>query len=322
MCDQCADNSCEGASAHFVFMGKQILTEQDFERAALELLCDVPAIKAVAEVESAQNGFLPDGRPVILFERHKFHQFTKGAYYLTHPSICNPERGGYIGKAGEWDRYDQAQGLDANAAALSTSWGKFQIMGFNYEACRFSTVGEFVNAMCESEGRQLDAFVNFIKSRGLDDDLRERNWATFARVYNGPKYRENQYDDKMAAAYQKYARLRPGTRDLRPKIEMVFDAPEQSAAESPKHSPAIVSRPEDEPMRATQNGGKAWFTLLSAWATAIGGGTWATLTSNPDLLRTVRTVVIVVTIAAFVRWIITDGLRLWLQAHPGRFNVR
>lgn len=304
------------------------LNESDFDRAALELLCDVPAIKAVAEVESGHSGgFLPDGRPVILFERHKFHQFTKGAYYLTHPAICNPERGGYLGKEREWQRYDQAQALDANAAALSTSWGRFQIMGFNYEACGFSTVGEFVNAMCESEGRQLDAFVAFIKSRGLDDDLRQRNWATFARVYNGPKYRENQYDEKMGAAYQKYARLRPATKDLRPvesrPVESATraDVSPQPAAD-PLTIPAPVSSPGDLPVQASQNGGKAWFTTLTAWATAIGGGTWATLTNNPDLLRTVRTVVIVVTIAAFVHWIITDGLRMWIQSHPGRFNVR
>lgn len=302
------------------------LTESDFERAALELLCDVPAIKAVAEVESAQSGFLPDGRPVILFERHKFHQFTKGAHYLTHPSVCNPERGGYLGKEREWQRYDQAQELNANAAALSTSWGRFQIMGFNYEACGFSTVGEFVNAMCESEGRQLDAFVAFIKSRGLDDDLRSRNWATFARVYNGPKYRENQYDEKMSAAYQKHARMRPATKDLRPVESRPAESiariePSRPAAE-PLAMPAPVSSPSDLPAQASRNGGKAWFTTLTAWATALSGGTWATITNNPELLRHVKQIVIAVTVAAFVRWMITDGLRMYFQAHPGRYNVR
>jgi hypothetical protein len=38
------------------------LNENDFQAAATLLSCDVPAIKAVAEVESSGDGFLSDGR--------------------------------------------------------------------------------------------------------------------------------------------------------------------------------------------------------------------------------------------------------------------
>jgi hypothetical protein len=49
-----------------------LLNDNDFQEAATLLNCDVPAIKAVAEVESAGDGFLSDGRVKNLFEGDKF----------------------------------------------------------------------------------------------------------------------------------------------------------------------------------------------------------------------------------------------------------
>src|ERR1044071_2977670 len=72
-----------------------VLNEDDYKQAAELLHCGIDAIKAVAQVESAGGGFLPDGRPKILFERHKFHQFTGGAFAAKHPDLSNPSQGGY-----------------------------------------------------------------------------------------------------------------------------------------------------------------------------------------------------------------------------------
>ncbi len=125
------------------------LNDNDFQEAAALLNCDVPAIKAVAEVESAGDGFLSDGRVKVLFEGHKFYKYTKGAYAQSHPTICylkwtrafyakgpNPDVRG----AGELARLDEAIALDRTAALMSASYGKFQIMGFNYEICGFENV--------------------------------------------------------------------------------------------------------------------------------------------------------------------------------------
>lgn len=87
----------------------------------------------------------------------------------------------------------------------SASWGKFQIMGFNYKAAGFEDVGAFVDAMKVSEDAQLQAFVNVVKSFGLADKLRRRDWAGFARGYNGENYKINRYDEKLATAYRKYS---------------------------------------------------------------------------------------------------------------------
>jgi hypothetical protein len=93
-----------------------------------------------------------------------------------------------------------------NPAALkSASWGKFQIIGFNHAAAGFKELQAFVNAMYRSEGAQLDAFVAFVLHEKLDDELRERRWADFARRYNGPGFKANAYDTKLAKAFAHFS---------------------------------------------------------------------------------------------------------------------
>ena len=94
--------------------------------------------------------------------------------------------------------------IDGDAALNSASWGRFQIMGFNHSACGYKTVIGFVRAMYESEGKQLDAFVAFLKSSKLASALREKRWADFARGYNGSGYAANKYDEKLKIAYEKF----------------------------------------------------------------------------------------------------------------------
>lgn len=182
------------------------LNEDDYKQAAELLKCEIAAIKAVAEVESAGGGFLSDGRPKILFERHKFHSFTKGAFRAKHPNISSVRRGGYGNGEQEWDRFKQAFALDPNAAIKSCSWGKFQLMGFNFNICGFENLKDFHEAMLKSEGEHLKAFCHFIFSNKLDGALRAHKWATFARGYNGKSYKVNKYDTKLAAAYKKYSK--------------------------------------------------------------------------------------------------------------------
>ncbi|HAF23464.1 MAG TPA: hypothetical protein DCK93_11245, partial [Blastocatellia bacterium] len=64
--------------------------------------------------------------------------------------------------------------------------------------CRLAAV------IYRSEADQLDSFVRFVDVNGLAKYLRTKNWAAFARGYNGPKYKINPYDTKLAAAYKKF----------------------------------------------------------------------------------------------------------------------
>lgn len=188
-------------------MSKAKLQITDFQKAAKELNCEVAAIRAVAEVESLDGGFLPDGRPKILFERHVFHKRTHGIYSALHPDISNSKPGGYGSQgANQHVRLGKASGLNRIAALQSASWGMFQIMGYHWHVLGYKTLQEFINAMYESESKQLEAFVRFIKVNNLADELRNKQWAKFARAYNGPNYAKNKYDTKMATAYNKYSR--------------------------------------------------------------------------------------------------------------------
>lgn len=188
------------------------LTDEDFDRAAHLLGCEANAIRAVARVEAGPLGaFQPVRgtlRPVILFEGHIFHRYAKPwvrAMAWRLPSIIYPSwtKRWYTGtQLGEYNRFSTAFLLDADAAMQSCSWGLFQIMGFNYRACGFGSVGEFVDAMRRSASEHLMAFCMFIEAdmRKLNA-IRNRDWATFASFYNGPGYAMNQYDRRMAEAY-------------------------------------------------------------------------------------------------------------------------
>lgn len=185
------------------------VTDEAFAQAAEAIGCEVAAIRAVASVESAQSGFLDDGRPVILFERHLFHRYTNGAHSSKHPDISWRTGGGYKGGKREYERLEEAMGLDEEAALKSASWGKFQILGSNHRAAGFPTVFEFVEAAKQSEDNHLMAFVNFVKANNLDKALRDRNWVAFARGYNGPAYANNMYDQKMRTRYENLKRIEP-----------------------------------------------------------------------------------------------------------------
>jgi N-acetylmuramidase-like protein len=187
------------------------LTDQDFARAAKELNVEEAAIRAVAEVEAAGQGFLADGRPAILYEAHIFHAETKakhaGAKDRRGVLLSSPKwNRSLYGAAGaaQHDRYEDARKLDPDAANKACSWGMFQILGQNHKACGFDSSQAFVDAMWGGASAHLDAFVAFIKANKLDGPLRAKNWAAFARGYNGPGYAQNAYDKKMAAAYARW----------------------------------------------------------------------------------------------------------------------
>lgn len=185
-----------------------MLTEVDFKAAAARLDVPVAAVKAVCEVEAPRGGFNPDGTPVTLFEGHWFYRLTLGKYATTHPTICYPKWDRqFYGKTwqAEQARLNEAMALDRLAAIKSASWGRFQIMGFNYTYAGFGSVNGFHDAMCESEAAQLMAFVSFVKSQGLSETLRRKDWAGFALRYNGTGYRVNKYDTKLAKAFERYS---------------------------------------------------------------------------------------------------------------------
>jgi hypothetical protein len=183
------------------------LTDSDFENAAEELGVEPAKIRAVDEIESAGSGFLESGEPKILFEAHWFSRLTDGEYDESHPNISSPQwdRSLYKGGQEEHTRLQEAVDLDRKAALQSASWGRYQILGINWDKCGYNNVQYFINDMYDSEKAHLGAFVSFIKNEGLDEPLREGDWHAFAREYNGPGYERNDYARRMKRAYEQYS---------------------------------------------------------------------------------------------------------------------
>ncbi len=179
------------------------LNRADFEAIAARLNCEWEAVAAVAEVESGPlGGFAPDGRPVILFERHLFSRKTSSRYDAAHPRVSNRTPGGYPRSQDErWAQLAEAYALDPEAALQSASYGRFQVLGQNYTNLGLPNAHQYVAKVARSERDQLEAFEGFVRANGLVDELQRKDWTGFASRYNGPGYAANQYDTKMAQAY-------------------------------------------------------------------------------------------------------------------------
>jgi len=189
-----------------------LLKQSDLVLAAEKLAVDLASVMAVNEVESTGAGFISEGVPKILFERHVFwrrlkeHGIDPQPLSLKYPGIVSQKRGGYAGGKSEYTRLHAAIGIHRQAALESASWGAFQVMGYHWETLGYDSAEDFVEKMREDEGQHLDAFVRYILSdKTLHKALQAKKWDTVARLYNGPAYAENLYDVKMARAYKRYS---------------------------------------------------------------------------------------------------------------------
>jgi len=174
-------------------------------------------ILAIQSVESGNNGYLPDGRPKILFEGHVFWRMLKAAgknpadYVRGNEDILfeKSDRSKYRGGAAEYVRLEKAEKIDRVAALKSASWGEFQIMGFNHKAVGFTDVDSFVESTKQPGAGQIRAVLAFMDHNKLLPLVRgpNKNWAKFAAAYNGAGYKKNQYDVKLQKAYDRFSKV-------------------------------------------------------------------------------------------------------------------
>lgn len=190
------------------------LAGSDIDAAAARLRCPRASIVAVLTVETGGvGGFLKDGsgRPRILCEARKFGDATAHKWTASHPLISSRVNNWklYRGGAAEYGRLADMVALDRTAALRSTSWGLFQVMGFNHGLCGYGDVEGFVRAMAEGEGAHLQAFVAYVERCGLAQSLRDQDWPHFGYGFNGPLYAVNRYDTKLEAAFSLAMGVRP-----------------------------------------------------------------------------------------------------------------
>lgn len=181
------------------------ITDTEVAHAAGLLGVEPAKLWAVYDVESTGSAFVA-GMPTILFEPHRFSKSTRHRYDASHPAISsrNWNRTLYPrSQQGRWQQLVDAVALDVDAGFMSASYGGFQILGENYAICGAPDPWSFAWRQAQTEGDQLDAFVRFVDGRGLKGALQRGDWPAFAKGYNGTAYRENRYDERLAAAYAK-----------------------------------------------------------------------------------------------------------------------
>lgn len=174
-------------------------------------------ILAIQSVESGNNGYLPDGRPKILFEGHVFWRMLKAAgknpadYVKGNEDILfeKADRSKYTRGASEYARLEKAEKIDRVAALKSASWGEFQIMGFNHKTVGYPDVASFVESISQPGAGQIRAVLAFMDNNKLLPLVRGPNkkWAKFAAAYNGAGYKKNQYDTKLEKAYDRFSKI-------------------------------------------------------------------------------------------------------------------
>lgn len=158
------------------------LTANQYSNAAARLGCSVAIIRAIAMIESSEAGFYASGNIKRRFEPATFKKRTG----LTAST------------------YQTAYKLNPVEAMKSTSWGMFQVMGFNHIAAGYSSVESMVSDYQKGEAVQLDSFVKLILAWKLNDELRDLKYAAIARAYNGPNYAMNDYDTKLEKYYKQF----------------------------------------------------------------------------------------------------------------------
>lgn len=178
----------------------KFLTDVQLQEIAQRNGYEFKAVKAVCMVEGSGKGFDPvTGKILIQFEP---------AWYRRIDILDGFSGDGVWAQnkvekqSAEWLAFNDAFRKDADAAMQATSWGMMQVMGFHYKDLGFDSIGAMVDYAKESEANQVDLGMRFIrKSARLNDAIKKKDWATFAYYYNGPKYRENDYDNRLAKEY-------------------------------------------------------------------------------------------------------------------------
>jgi hypothetical protein len=197
------------------------LTKEQIADIAKSIGLEYAVLRAFIEVESGGSAFI-NGKIVIQFEPAQFRIYAPKQYqqYLLllkkeehttdeltllgnwHVVLNNKVQS----QIPEYAAFNAAFRINQQAAMLSTSLGLMQIMGFNYTACGYKSVGEMWDDFRKGELNQVKAGAMFIKSnKPLYAALREKLWNKAAYYYNGANYAVNQYDKKLEAAYEKYA---------------------------------------------------------------------------------------------------------------------
>jgi hypothetical protein len=218
-----------------------LFPDELIRKAAAALGVEAKLVKAVAKTESASAAFMPtpsrtprgldvSGKPIIQFEGHVFWKYLtklKVPYLAPAALLASPKTKEIVDATGqpiakvlpsilyksmekkytckpimEWDQLTAARAIHEETANMATSWGAFQIMGFNHEYAGYGSATDMA-AAADGLDAQLGMFIDFIKNNpAILRCLKAKDFAGFARLYNGPGYKAYDYDAKLARNYK------------------------------------------------------------------------------------------------------------------------
>jgi hypothetical protein len=83
--------------------------------------------------------------------------------------------------------------------------GLAQILGINCGMVGFNTARAMFDAFSQSESAQIVSFFAFVtKRKGLLDALKNKDWVTAAKLYNGVSSQQNLYASKIEKFYVQF----------------------------------------------------------------------------------------------------------------------
>ena len=150
-------------------------------RLALEGVTEYVALtmRAYHDLDSADDVHFLEGLQEAAWKCHAYRRSTAEPFAPCH-----------TGQAQEYDVLALARGLAGDEVALRCiSIGGPQIMGFNFGALGYQSAVALYDAFQASEAAQVRGFLAYCARRGLPGQLlgavRNHDWPTFARLYNG-----------------------------------------------------------------------------------------------------------------------------------------
>lgn len=181
----------------------RLAKENNIDAAAL---CAVIAIESGGKMSTNINGA---AKPLIRFEGHYFDRRLNGHQKTTarNQNLAHPKAGRIKNPRGQGARYQllaKAQKINHQAAIESTSWGLGQVMGAHWNWLGYASADALMQEALSGFEGQLRLMLRFIVKSNLRPKVRARDWKGFARTYNGPNYKKNRYDTKLARAYARF----------------------------------------------------------------------------------------------------------------------
>lgn len=186
------------------------LSDADFVAAAQRLGVPVMHVKGVTKVEAPRGAYDAQGRPTILFERHKFRNncVPVGRFNKTHPDLSGIAYGpgGYGKLSTQYDKLFAACALDPHAAFAACSWGAFQVLGENAVWLDYASPLDMALSLVADEAAHLETFVRYVEINYLVEELRAcrpndpSSCEPFADGFNGSGFRAFGYHRLIATA--------------------------------------------------------------------------------------------------------------------------